>query len=440
MVGSGNAALPGHVFCRLQSVLIEGDFRKALPKPSLYGLLRGGQEDACRSAVRCSYFRMLLQGYCEGIDGAGWKALLGFPVATGVSTPGKPGSCAGIPGCHGPARACPMRSTRRSSRGSGSDRRGGCWSRASASGSRCLEHAGQRRRCEHRGGTGEPGDAGARPRRAASRHPRPGPRAWTASARAQAARTRTGSRRAVPRPRSPRWRRRHDPSGLQVRARGGSGHRAVIRRAPPTRATRRRWRRRWRRPWKSRAPGGRGTDGRRPAECVTDKGYRSRSVLKALDDGPWKTRMSEPKQGFARWHGDGDGPPGSHQQPPGCYRAVAGSLQAARRDRRALLCAQPRSALRHAPRPGWRARERAQAIPVHVAGHNLSLLMRKLIGAGTPREAVAGGYGCSVLIAPTGAVLVAQMVLIVGGWRNRLRALCFAGVKPGRIAPFSTGC
>ena len=51
---------------------------------------------------------------------------------------------------------------------------------------------------------------------------------------------------------------------------------------------------------------------------------------------------------------------------------------------------------------------------LHVAGHNLSLLMRKLIGAGTPQEAVAGGYGCiCVLIAPAGAVLVAQMVLIV---------------------------
>ena len=51
---------------------------------------------------------------------------------------------------------------------------------------------------------------------------------------------------------------------------------------------------------------------------------------------------------------------------------------------------------------------------LHVAGHNLSLLMRQLIGAGTPREAVAGGYGCIfVLIAPAGAVLVAQIVLIV---------------------------
>ena len=51
---------------------------------------------------------------------------------------------------------------------------------------------------------------------------------------------------------------------------------------------------------------------------------------------------------------------------------------------------------------------------LHVAGHNLSLLMRQLIGAGTPREAVAGGYGCFfVLIAPAGAVLIAQIVFIV---------------------------
>ena len=27
--------------------------------------------------------------------------------------------------------------------------------------------------------------------------------------------------------------------------------------------------------------------------------------MKALEDGPWKTRISEPKhKGFARWHGD----------------------------------------------------------------------------------------------------------------------------------------
>ena len=51
---------------------------------------------------------------------------------------------------------------------------------------------------------------------------------------------------------------------------------------------------------------------------------------------------------------------------------------------------------------------------LHVTGHNLSLLMRQLIGAGTPREAVTGGYGCIfVFMTPTGAVLVAQILIIV---------------------------
>ena len=40
--------------------------------------------------------------------------------------------------------------------------------------------------------------------------------------------------------------------------------------------------------------------------------------------------------------------------------------------------------------------------------------MRQLIGAGTPREAVAGGYGCIfVIIAPAGIILVAQILRIV---------------------------
>jgi len=63
----------------------------------------------------------------------------------------------------------------------------------------------------------------------------------------------------------------------------------------------------------------------------------------------------------------------------------------------------------------------------HVTGHNLSLLRRQLIGAGTPREAVVGGYGCIfVLITPTGAVLVAQIVLMVSeDGETAFAALCF---------------
>ena len=86
-----------------------------------------------------------------------------------------------------------------------------------------------------------------------------------------------------------------------------------------------------------------------PAECVTDKGYHSRSVLKALDDGPWKTRISEPKQkGFARWHGDGAARRAVTNNRTRLLSGVAKEAFKARRDRRALLCAQPRSR-RHAP-------------------------------------------------------------------------------------------
>ncbi len=53
--------------------------------------------------------------------------------------------------------------------------------------------------------------------------------------------------------------------------------------------------------------------------------------------------------------------------------------------------------------------------------------MRQLIGAGTPKEAVAGGYGCIfVLVAPARAVLVVQVVVIVSqDGQTAFAALCF---------------
>jgi hypothetical protein len=42
-----------------------------------------------------------------------------------------------------------------------------------------------------------------------------------------------------------------------------------------------------------------------PAELVADKGDHSRAGLKELEDGPWKSRVAEPRRdGFLRWHGD----------------------------------------------------------------------------------------------------------------------------------------
>ena len=150
-----------------------------------------------------------------------------------------------------------------------------------------------------------------------------------------------------------------------------------------------------------------------PAECVTDKGYHSRAVLKALDDGPWKTRIAEPKaKGFARWRGD-----------EAARRAVTNNRarllsQVARQAFKLRAEIVERSFAHSLDRGGmrrtWlRGRENVhKRYLLHVAGHNLSLLMRQLIGAGTPKEAVAGGYMAIFLIlTPDGAFLLTLLVV-----------------------------
>ena len=166
-----------------------------------------------------------------------------------------------------------------------------------------------------------------------------------------------------------------------------------------------------------------------PAECVTDKGYHSRLVLKALDDGPWKSRISEPKQkGFARWHGDDAA---RRAVTNNRTRLLSGVAREAFKLRAEIV---ERSFAHNLDRGGmrrtWlRGRENVhKRYLLHVAGHNLSLLMRQLIGAGTPKEAVAGGIGALfVLVTPAGAVLVVQIVLIVSeDGETAFAAICFA--------------
>ena len=152
-----------------------------------------------------------------------------------------------------------------------------------------------------------------------------------------------------------------------------------------------------------------------PAACVADKGYHSRAVLKALDDSLWKTRIAEPKQkGFSRWHGD---EAAQRAVTNNRVRLKSGVAREAFKLRAEIV---ERCFAHNLDRGGmrrtWlRGRENVhKRYLLHVAGHNLSLLMRQLIGAGTPREAVAGGYGCIfVIIAPAGTILVAQILLIV---------------------------
>jgi hypothetical protein len=121
---------------------------------------------------------------------------------------------------------------------------------------------------------------------------------------------------------------------------------------------------------------------------IADKGYHSRAVLKDLDGGVWKTRIAAPKQtGFSRWRGDDQARAAVYANR---IRLGSGVGKEAMRRRAEIV---ERSFAHNLDRGGmrrtWlRGRENVhKRYLVHVAGHNLGILMRLLIGAGTPREA-----------------------------------------------------
>jgi transposase len=136
-----------------------------------------------------------------------------------------------------------------------------------------------------------------------------------------------------------------------------------------------------------------------PAELVADKGYHSRGVLQDLDSGAWKTRIAEPqRKGFSRWHGDTAAREAVYANR---NRLRSGVGKAAMRKRAEIV---ERSFAHTLERGGmrrcWlRGRDNVhKRYLIHVAGHNLGLLMRHLTGAGTPKEAAARGRAFLVIV------------------------------------------
>lgn len=149
-----------------------------------------------------------------------------------------------------------------------------------------------------------------------------------------------------------------------------------------------------------------------PAELVADKGYHSRATLKALDDGPWKTRIAEPKRdGFLRWHGDDAA---RRAVVNNRNRLLSGVARVAFRLRaeiveRGFALILDRGGMR---RTWLRGRENIhKRYLIHVAGYNLGLIMRLLTGAGTPRGLRPRPSAClAAFVTPAGALC---MLLIV---------------------------
>ncbi len=123
-----------------------------------------------------------------------------------------------------------------------------------------------------------------------------------------------------------------------------------------------------------------------PAELVADKGYHSRAGLKAMEDGPWKSRIAEPRRdAFLRWHGDDAARRAVYNNRARLLSEVARQAFKLRAERveRGFALILDRGGMRRA----WlRGRENVhKRYLIHVAGYNLGLIMRLLTGAGTPR-------------------------------------------------------
>jgi transposase len=150
-----------------------------------------------------------------------------------------------------------------------------------------------------------------------------------------------------------------------------------------------------------------------PAELVADKGYHSRDGLKELEDGAWKSRIAEKKvAGVHRWHGDDDARRAVYNNRARLRSGVAKEAFKLRTElvERSFALLLDRGGMRRA----WlRGRENLRKrYLVHVAGYHLGLILRLLVGAGTPRAFVARASAHLLLLTtPDGATLILLTVI-----------------------------
>src|SRR5690242_742387 len=166
-----------------------------------------------------------------------------------------------------------------------------------------------------------------------------------------------------------------------------------------------------------------------PAELVADKGYHSRDGLKGLEDGAWRSRIAEKKAaGVNRWRGDEAARRAVYNNRARLRSGVAREAFKLRAElvERSFALTLDRGGMRRAwLRGGENLKKRYL---VHVAGYNLGPIMRPLVGAGTPRELVAGA-AAHLLAAATadGAVLV----VVATGTEVALLVVSFQPEPPG---------
>jgi transposase len=180
-------------------------------------------------------------------------------------------------------------------------------------------------------------------------------------------------------------------------------------------------------------------------ELILDKGYHSNNVIKELTEWEIRTYISEPDRGRRRWKNKAE------------VRDLVYANRRRVRGKRGKWLLRLRGELLERPfahyldrggmrRAHLRGRENIwKRLLIQVAGCNLGLIMRQLIGHGTPRALKAAR---ALRHALRGALSRLNrfdrcafrarwaLAIVVGSTRLVLSGTSF---KPGRVA-FSTGC
>jgi transposase len=162
-----------------------------------------------------------------------------------------------------------------------------------------------------------------------------------------------------------------------------------------------------------------------PAELVADKGYHSRNGLKDLEDGAWKSRIAEKKvAGVSRWHGDDEARRAVYNNRARLRSGVAKEAFKRRTElvERSFALVLDRGGMRRAWLRGGENLHKRYLI--HVAGYNLGLLLRLLVGAGTPREFVAHA-SAHLLVVMTAEAAVVVILVVTGGNETAMLAVSF---------------
>ena len=127
-----------------------------------------------------------------------------------------------------------------------------------------------------------------------------------------------------------------------------------------------------------------------PAAVVADKGYHSNDVLIGLKQARIRSYISEPDRGKRRW----DGKPEAKQAVYGNRRRIKGENGKSLLDQRGEFVER---SFAHVYETGGMRRTHLRGsenilkrVLIHVGAFNLGLVMRQLMGKGTPRGFQSG--------------------------------------------------